>query len=207
MSRIKKTDGTDGGSGMKKGGRATRTKGPGEENIIRVGGRFTNTTVPRIDGGGCWMQHLQIVRAIVKSNGWTDVVAALQLFAHLGGEALDVALLMPEGEREKWECLSQGLSDYYNAPGRLAVFRWQFGNETRRPGMDPATLATELGILEARGFGDMGKRARDEMIRVIFIAAQRNCGMRRHLDGVPVSSVGEPFGADGIGSGCYLRSE
>ena len=30
----------------------------------------------------------------------------------------------------------------------------------------------------------MGKRARDLMIRDRFIAAQRNCGMRRHLDGV-----------------------
>ena len=35
-----------------------------------------------------------------------------------------------------------------------------------------------------RGFGDMGKRARDWMIRDRFIAAQRSCGLRRHLDGV-----------------------
>ena len=27
------------------------------------------------DGGGCWQQHLQIVQAIVKSNGWTDGTA------------------------------------------------------------------------------------------------------------------------------------
>ena len=45
-------------------------------------------------------------------------------------------------------------------------------------------FATELGILAVRGFGDMGKRARDAMIRDKFIAAQRNCGLRRHLDGV-----------------------
>ena len=32
-------------------------------------------------------------------------MAALQLFAHLEGEALNVALLMPKGEREKWEDL------------------------------------------------------------------------------------------------------
>ena len=35
-----------------------------------------------------------------------------------------------------------------------------------------------------RGFGDMGKRARDWMIRDKFIAAQRSCVLRRHLDGV-----------------------
>ena len=51
--------------------------------------------------------------------------------------------------------------------------------------MDPATFATELGTLAALGYGDMGKRARDAMIRDKFIAAQRHCGLRRHLDGVP----------------------
>ena len=51
--------------------------------------------------------------------------------------------------------------------------------------MDPATFATELEILAVRGFGDMGKHARDWMIRDIFIAAQRRCGLRRHIDGVP----------------------
>ena len=34
----------------------------------------------------------------MKSNGWTDETAALQLFAHLNGEALNAALLIPEGE-------------------------------------------------------------------------------------------------------------
>ena len=36
---------------------------------------------------------------------------------------------------------------------------------SRRPGVDPATFAMELGILAVRGFGDMGKRARDSMVR------------------------------------------
>ena len=129
--------------------------------------------------------HLQFFQAIVKSNGWMDGTAALQLFAHLDGEALNVALLMPEGERANWESLSQSLSDYYNSPGRLAVFRRQFESATRPPGMDPATFATELEIIAARGFGDMGKRARNWMIRDIFIAAQQSCGLRIHLDGVP----------------------
>ena len=50
------------------------------------GGRFTNTAVPRFNGGSCCQQHLQIFQAIVKSNGWTDGMAARQLFAHLDGK-------------------------------------------------------------------------------------------------------------------------
>ena len=126
----------------------------------------------------------------------------LQLFAHLEGEALDMALLMPKDVREKWEDLSNGLSEYNNSPGRLAVVRRRFKSMIRWPGMDPATFATELGTLAARGFGDMGKRARDAMIRDKFIAAQRHCGLRRHIDGVPpetpiweLPSVGESFGS------------
>ena len=87
-------------------------------------------------------------------------------------------------ERKKWEDLSNGLSEYYNSPGRLAVFRRRFESASCRPGVDPATFTTELGILVVRGFGDMGKRARDSMVRDKFIAAQRHCGLHRHLDGV-----------------------
>ena len=65
------------------------------------------------------------------------------------------------------------------------MVRWRFESAIHWPGMDPATFTTELGILVARGFGDMGKRARDAMIRDKFIAAQRHCGLWRHLDGVP----------------------
>ena len=146
------------------------------------GGRLTNTVVPRFNGGSCWQQHLQICQAIVKSNGWTDGTAALQLFAHLDGKTLNVALLMPEGERSNLEGLSQGLLDYYS--WMLAVFRRQFEIAARRPGMDPATFATELEILAVRRFGDMGKRARNWMIRDRFIAAQWSCGLCRHLDSV-----------------------
>ena len=96
-----------------------------------------------------------------------------------------MTLLMPEGECADWKGLSHGLSDYYNSPGRLAVFRRQFESATRRTGMDPATFATELEILAVRGFGDMGKCARNWMVRDRFIAAQRSCGLRRHLNSVP----------------------
>ena len=85
-------------------------------SIIKTGGRFTNTAVPKYNSDSCWQQHLQIFQAIMKSNGWMDGTAALQLFAHLDGEALNVALLMPEGEWADWKRLSQGLSDYHNSP-------------------------------------------------------------------------------------------
>ena len=39
--------------------------------------------------------------AIVISNGWDDLTAALQLLAHLDGEALNVALLVPEDQRRR----------------------------------------------------------------------------------------------------------
>ena len=92
---------------------------------------------------------------------------------------------MPEGERANREGLSQGLSNYYNSPGRLAVFRRKFESVTRRSGMDPATFAMELEILAVRGFGDMGTCVRNRMVRDRFIADQRSCGLRRHLDSVP----------------------
>ena len=65
------------------------------------------------------------------------------------------------------------------------MFRRRFESATRRTEMDPATFATKLKILAVRGFGDMGKCARNWMVRDKFIAAQRSCGLRRHLDGVP----------------------
>ena len=131
------------------------------------GRRFTNTAVPRFDGTGCWQQHILIFQAIVKSNGWSPVTVALQLFAHLDGEALNVALLMPVKERERWKDQLNGLSEYYNSPGRLAVVRRRFESASRRPEVDQATFDTELGILAVRGFEDMGKRARDLCGKVI----------------------------------------
>ena len=56
--------------------------------------RFTDTELLVFSGGEGWYQHIHIVQAIVKSNGWPDETAALQLFVHLKVEALDVALLL-----------------------------------------------------------------------------------------------------------------
>ena len=150
-----------------------------ERREIGQQGREVRTQSPSELGAG-----LQTRRSL-KSNGWADETAALQIFAHLEGEALNVALLMPEGERANREWLSQGLSNYYYSSGRLAVFRRKFESVTRRTGADPATFTTELEILAVRGFGDMGTCARNRMVRDRFIADQRSCGLRRHLDSIP----------------------
>ena len=119
----------------------------------------------------------------MKSNGWSEETAALQLFAHLKGEALNVALLLTKEKRESWTGLMSGLSAYYQSPGRLAVLRRRFESAFRRPGLDPAMFATELGILAIQGFEDMKEQARDMMIREKFIAGQRQFALRRQLDG------------------------
>ena len=104
--------------------------------------RFTNTALPVFSGAESWYQHFHIVQAIVRSNGWPEETAALQLFAHLKGEALNVALLLTKEKRESWTKLVSGLSAYYESPGRLAGLRRQFESAFRQPGLDPATFAT-----------------------------------------------------------------
>ena len=56
---------------------------------------FTSTKVPRFDGTTSWDQYRQVFDAIVRSNGWDNNTAALQLFSHLEGNALNVAHLVP----------------------------------------------------------------------------------------------------------------
>ena len=88
--------------------------------------RFTNTALPVFSGAESWFQHVHIVRAIVKSNGWPEETAALQLFAHLKGEALNVALLLTREKRESWTGLVSGLAAYYQSLSRLAGLRRRF---------------------------------------------------------------------------------
>ena len=143
--------------------------------------RFTNTALPVFSGAECWFQHSHTMQAIVKSNGWPEETAALQLFAHLKGEALNVALLLTKEKRESWTGLVSGLSVYYQSPSRLADLRRRFESAFRQPGLDPATF--DIGILAIQGFEDMKKQARDTMIRDKFIAGQEQCALRRQLDG------------------------
>ena len=82
--------------------------------------RFTNTALPVFSGAECWFQHFHIVQAIMKSNVWPEETAALQLFAHLKGEALNVALLLTREKRESLTGLVSGLSSILPIP-------WQIG--------------------------------------------------------------------------------
>ena len=88
------------------------------------------------------------------SNGLDNVTAALQLLSHLDGDALNVALLVPESQRVVPGFLISSLSDHYNSPGRLAEYKRQFQRVVRRPGDDPSIFATELETLARRAFID-----------------------------------------------------
>ena len=159
--------------------------------VVMENRKFTNTALPVFSGAEGWYQHIHIVLAIVKSNGWPDETAALQLFVHLKGEALNVALLLTKEERGSWTGLVGGLAAYFQSPGRLAGQRRRFESTFRQPGLDPAMLATDLGMLAIQGFGDMKEQARDTMIRDKFIAGQGQCALRRQLDGF---AQGSPIG-------------
>ena len=86
-----------------------------DEIVLMENRKFTNTALPIFSGTEGWYQHIHIVQAIVKSNDWPDETAALQLFVHLKGEALNVALLLAKEERESWTGLVDGLAAYYHA--------------------------------------------------------------------------------------------
>ena len=120
------------------------------------------------------------------------MTAALQLLAHLDGEALNVALLVPEGQRRRPGVLLETLSAHYTSPGRLAIYRRQFEQMTRPPGEDPAAFAIALETLARRAFADVDAAVRVQLVRDKFIAGQKQCALRRHLDSVgpdtPISS-------------------
>ena len=74
----------------------------------------------------------------------------------------------------------------------MAAVRRRFESACRCQGVDPATFATELGILAVRGFENMSERARGLMVRNKFIAAQQSRALRWHLDGISVeASIGD----------------
>ena len=112
---------------------------------------FTLTPVPRYSGKSNWEQYREIFEAIVCSNGWDDVTAALQLLSHLDGDALNVALLIPESRRVVPGFLIRSLSDHCNSPGRLAEYKRQFQRVVRSPRDDPSIFAIELETLARRG--------------------------------------------------------
>ena len=140
---------------------------------------FTSTPVPRYSGKSNCEQYRDIFEAIVCSNGWDDVTAALQLLSHLDGDALNVTLLIPESRRVVPGYLIRALSDHYNSPGRLAEYKRQFQRAFRRPGDDQSIFATELETLARRAFMDIDLKNQLQMVRYRFIDGQAE---HRHLD-------------------------
>ena len=74
---------------------------------------FTSTKVPRFDGTTSWEQYRQVFDAIVRSNGWDNDKAALQLFSHLEGDALNVAHLVSLSRRLSQSGLVDALTAHY----------------------------------------------------------------------------------------------
>ena len=123
-----------------------------------------------------------VFEAIACSNGWDDVTAALQLLSHLDGDALNVALLVPESWRVVPGFLIKSLSDHCNSPGRLAEYKCQFQRAFRRPGDDPSIFAIELEALARRASIDIDTSIQLQMVRDRFIDGQVECALHRHLD-------------------------
>ena len=120
-----------------------------------------------------WIGVLLVFRAIMKSNGWSPDTAALQLFAHLDGEALKLALLMPDRIREHWKDLVDELSAYYYTPGRLAVIRRQFEN-ARVGSVMPASNESPRRVMHSSA-------DRELLIRNVLeaVGARRNVNSKR----------------------------
>ena len=76
------------------GARASKDSGGCPRPPTRSG--FTSTPVPRYSEKSNWEQYREVFEAIVTSNGWDSVTAALQLLSHLDGDTLNVAFLVPE---------------------------------------------------------------------------------------------------------------
>ena len=161
------------------------TRRPEIPSQTSCGSGFMSTSVPMYAGRSSWDQYRQVFEAIVCSNGWDGVTAALQLVSHLEGDALNVALLVPASQRVLPGVLVGALSEHYGSPGRLAEYRHKFERATRSPGDDPSVFAIELETLARRVFADVNASVRLQLVWDIFIAGgQAECSLRRHLDSV-----------------------
>ena len=56
-----------------------RTQTPAVSTRPPKRSRFTSTSIPKFSGKSNWEQYRQVFEAIVRSNGWDNVTAALQL--------------------------------------------------------------------------------------------------------------------------------
>ena len=136
--------------------------------------------MPNFAGVTSWEQYRQMFAAIARSSWWSDATTALQSLSHLEGDALNVALLVPEVRRATRTGLVGALTEHYGSPGRLADYRRQFEKTARKEGEDPSIFAMALETLTVKTFGDMGHIARLCLIRDPFFAGNGSCALRRH---------------------------
>ena len=170
--------------------RFSGVKGPSNPSRPTRRSGFTSAPVPRYSGKSSWEQYRQVFEAIAGSNGWDDVTAALRLLAHLDGDALNVALLIPESQRVLSGVLMKSLSEHYGSPGRLAEYKHQFRRAFRHPDDDPSVFAIELEMLARRVFADIESSIQLQMVRGRFIDGQAECALCRHLDSLgPVTPM------------------
>ena len=73
--------------------------------------------MPRFDGTTSSEQYHQVFEAIVRSNGWDNDTAALQLFSHLEGDTLNVVYLVPLARRLSRSGLVDALTAHYGSLG------------------------------------------------------------------------------------------
>ena len=115
---------------------------------------YTSTPVPMFAGKTIWDQYRQVFEAIVSSNGWDGVTAALQLVSHLEGDGLSVAVLVSAPRRVLSPVLLDALAEHYSSPGMLAYYIRQFERVSRMPGEIPLVFAVELETLAMKAFAD-----------------------------------------------------
>ena len=78
---------------------------------------------------------------------------------HLEGDALNVALMLPEVKQITRARLIGELTEHYGSPGRLADCRRQFEMTAQKDGEDLSIFAITLEMLTVKAFGDMGPMA------------------------------------------------
>ena len=145
--------------------RYSGVKGPASSSqTTRLSG-FTSTPALRYSGKSSWEQYRQVFEAIACSNGWDDVTVAIQLHTHLDGDALNVAILVPESQWVLSGVLMKSLSEHYGSPGRLAECERQFRMAFHRPGDYPSVFAIELETLAQTAFADIDSSIQLQMVR------------------------------------------
>ena len=129
-------------------------RSPAAPKVIQAPRRvaLTTTQVPRFDVTTSWEQYHQVFEAIVRSNGCDNDTAALQLFSHLEGDALNVAHVVPLARRLSRAGLVDALTAHYGSLGQLADYRRQFERTIRTSREDPANFATALEMLGVKVF-------------------------------------------------------